>query len=217
MPAKKSVFLAMGQVLLREALLQVISCRVDLVVKGVAGTAGDALRLSSGINPDVTILDLCLPDGGILEFIRRLRDAAGSSPVLVLADRRDPLLAVKVLQAGAAGVLDGDRSLQELFAGIDSVLQGRIQVGAEVARYLLLGKEKSGVTGEAELDLLSPAELEVFRMIADGLRSGEIARRLNRSVSTIETHRLSIKRKLGCRSAGELSRLAGEWQHRSSW
>jgi len=217
MSQMKSVFLVMGHVLLRESLVQVIASRPGLVVEGVAGSAREALRMRGSIDPDLTILDLCLPDGGILDVIRRIRGAGGSSQVVVLADRRDPLLAVKVLEAGAAGFLDGNRSLQELFNGIEAVLQGRIQVGAEVAKYLLLGREKSGVKWDSGLDLLTPAELEVFRMIADGLRSGEIALKLNRSVSTIETHRISIKSKLGCRTASELSRLATEWQQRSAW
>ena len=116
------------------------------------------------------------------------------------------------LRAGALGYINKRHASSGIVEAIRRVRDGRIYLCEETAEQLLgsvvgRGKHFKGFGVEC----LSDRELEVFRLIGQGLTTSEVAGRLHRSVNTIESHREKIKDKLGLKNAGELNRTAVQW------
>ncbi len=121
------------------------------------------------------------------------------------------MLSVRV-RAGALGFINKRHASSQIVEAIRRVRQGRIFLCEETAEQLLgavVGRGKHLKTSGVEC--LSDRELEVFRLIGQGLTTSEVAGRLHRSVNTIESHRGKIKDKLGLKNAGELNRTAVQW------
>lgn len=131
---------------------------------------------------------------------------------LVLSMHDERLHAERALRAGARGYVMKQEATRKIVSALHRVRAGHIYLSESIATDLLArlaaGPPAAGDATPAEVQGLTDRELEVLRLIARGLKTGEIARVLNRSVHTIETHRAGIKRKLGLRTSGELARAA---------
>lgn len=184
---------------------------VDVV--GEADGVGDAVLLIGRTSPDVVLLDVHMPDGGGIEVIRRVAEAA---PVkvprfLALSVSDDPEDVVSVIRAGARGYVTKTISGPDLIDAIRRVDQGDAVFSPQLAGFVL--DAFAGATAEEEddeLDLLTPREQEVLRLIARGYMYKEIARRLGISIKTVEAHTSSTLRKLQLSSRHELTRWATE-------
>jgi DNA-binding NarL/FixJ family response regulator len=131
--------------------------------------------------------------------------------MLVVSGFQESLYAERALRAGAMGYVCKQHSNDTVLEAIRTVLRGELYVGAEVSRRLVAQALRNRDEAEEPIDRLTARELEVFRLIGEGLTSGAIANRLHLSTHTIDTHRENIKRKLGAKSAAELTRQAVEW------
>jgi two-component system response regulator NreC len=152
--------------------------------------------------PHVVVLDVRLPNGSTIDTIRRLREAAPETEVVVLTMEESPAFAQQTLDAGAAGFVLKDRADVELPIAIRQASRGEEYISPRLAAAL--GALRKGVDGDG----LSPREVEVLRLIALGHTSVEIAQRLNLSRRTVETHRARIHRKLGLETRAQLVRYA---------
>lgn len=188
---------------------------VDVV--GEADGVGDAVLLIGRTSPDVVLLDVHMPDGGGVEVIRRIAEAAagpeGITPprFLALSVSDDPEDVVSVIRAGARGYVTKTISGPDLIDAIERVHQGDAVFSPQLAGFVL--DAFAGATAEGpddELDLLTPREQEVLRLIARGYMYKEIARRLGISVKTVEAHTSSTLRKLQLSTRHELTRWATE-------
>ena len=188
---------------------------VDVV--GEADGVGDAVLLIGRTSPDVVLLDVHMPDGGGVEVIRRIADAAagpeGITPprFLALSVSDDPEDVVSVIRAGARGYVTKTISGPDLIDAIERVHQGDAVFSPQLAGFVL--DAFAGATAEGpddELDLLTPREQEVLRLIARGYMYKEIARRLGISIKTVEAHTSSTLRKLQLSSRHELTRWVNE-------
>jgi two-component system response regulator NreC len=173
---------------------------VDVV--GEAGDLRTAARHVHGHAPHVLVLDLQMPGGSSIGVIRRLREQVPITEIVVLTMEQSAAFAQRALDAGAVGFVLKDRADTELPAAVRRAAEGRKYVSPRVAAGLdALRRTISG-------DGLSPRETEVLRLIALGHTSAEIARRLELSRRTIETHRASVLRKLGLSTRAELVHVA---------
>ncbi|MCB0857669.1 MAG: response regulator transcription factor [Solirubrobacterales bacterium] len=188
---------------------------VDVV--GEADGVGDAVLLIGRTSPDVVLLDVHMPDGGGVEVIRRIAEAAagpeGITPprFLALSVSDDPEDVVSVIRAGARGYVTKTISGPDLIDAIERVHQGDAVFSPQLAGFVL--DAFAGATAEGpddELDLLTPREQEVLRLIARGYMYKEIARRLGISIKTVEAHTSSTLRKLQLSSRHELTRWVNE-------
>ncbi len=199
--------------------------RAELVegvdVAGEAATVAEAAGLIARTRPDVVLLDVHMPDGGGLEVIRRVAaDRSGDDPAsgprfLALSVSDDPQDVVAIIRAGARGYVTKTISGPDLIDAIDRVHHGDAVFSPQLAGFVLDaftggGADLAGPTTDPELDLLTPREQEVLRLIARGYMYKEIARRLEISVKTVETHASSVLRKLQLSTRHELSRWAAE-------
>ncbi|MEX0727570.1 MAG: response regulator transcription factor, partial [Planctomycetaceae bacterium] len=115
------------------------------------------------------------------------------------------------LRAGALGYLNKQESNEKLIDAVRTVLAGRRFISADLAQRLVDQALGSADETKMPIETLSDRELEIFRMIGEGLATGAIAEQLFISTHTIDSHREHIKRKLGLSNAAELSRAAVQW------
>ena len=168
-----------------------------------AADGQEALRVAEQSRPQVIILDLNLPGLGGLELLKRLSDV-GAGRILVLTMHAEPHLARRALRAGAHGYVSKNATPEELVTAVQRVAQGARYLEAEIAQALALDP-----TGEAlALDTLSPRELEILRLLAQGLSLEEIAAELGLSYKTIANNCALMKSKLGLSRTIDLLRLA---------
>ncbi|HMU28432.1 MAG TPA: response regulator transcription factor [Solirubrobacterales bacterium] len=185
-------------------------------VVGEADGVADAGLLLARTSPQVVLLDVHMPEGGGVEVIRRAAAKAAESGeppprFLALSVSDDPEDVVSVIRAGARGYVTKSISGPDLIDAIERVDQGDAVFSPQLAGFVL--DAFAGATAaeqDDELDLLTPREQEVLRLIARGYMYKEIARRLGISVKTVEAHTSSTLRKLQLSTRHELARWATE-------
>jgi|SRR5882724_11004028 len=212
------VFVVDDHPLVRSGVRRELEGRVDVV-----GTAGDVDGAATGIaaaRPDVVLVDVHMPGGGGAELIRRVLGSAAASgdpaaaPVprflaLSVSDAAEDV--ISVIRAGARGYLTKTVSGAELAEAIGRVAAGDAVFSPRLAGFVLDAFAGSlPLPSDPELDQLTAREREVLRLIARGYAYKEVARRLNLSVKTVETHVSSVLRKLQLSSRHELTRWATE-------
>lgn len=196
----------------RDALAAEISRHDDLTVCGEAADVADALRLLETVRPDVAIIDISLKTGNGIDLIKRMKDRDARVRMLVWSMYDESLYAQRALRAGALGYINKQHATDRIIEGIRQVLRGGIFVSEQVKEDLLNWMaRRRGDAQQSPVDSLSDRELQVFELIGRGLTTAETATRLRLSVSTIETHRLRIREKLGLANAAELAREAAQW------
>lgn len=200
------VLLADDHRVLREALRLSLLREPDLDVVAEAGTAHEALALARSTTPDVVVLDIGLPDLSGIEVAARLHRMEPAPRVVALSAHTDKRFVAEMLRAGAEAYVTKASAGSELVRAIRTVAAGGNYLCPEVADALVL--EVRGLAGEGGPPPLGRREREVLRLVAEGLRSSEIAERLHISPATVEAHRRNLMRKLDLHSVAELTRYA---------
>ncbi|MGW4400244.1 response regulator [Amycolatopsis nivea] len=203
MSAPLRVLVADDQVLVRTGLVTIIDAQPDLEVAGECGDGQAAVELARELNPDVVVMDVRMP---VLDGITATRLLAGSdvaAPVKVLVVTNFNLdeNVYQALRAGAAGFLLKDAPPDQLLHGIRTVASGAALLDPEVTRKLV-GRYATRIRPAAADpgDLpLAPRELEVLRLVAEGLSNSEIAAVLVLSQETVKTYVSRMLAKLGVR------------------
>lgn len=181
-------------------------------VVGEASTVAEAVALIGNLRPEVVLLDVHMPDGGGQEVIRQTITTWPETRFLALSVSDAPEDVVAIVRSGARGYVTKTISGPELIEAILRVSQGDAVFSPQLAGFVLdaFSGRTDPETADAELDLLTPREQEVMRLIARGYLYKEIARRLGISIKTVEAHASSVLRKLQLSTRHELSRWAAE-------
>ena len=181
-------------------------------VLGEASTVREAVALIRDKGPEVVLLDVHMPDGGGQEVIRQTLAENPETRFLALSVSDAPEDVVAIVRSGARGYVTKTISGGELIDAIERVRAGDAVFSPQLAGFVLdaFSGRTDPETTDAELDLLTPREQEVLRLIARGYLYKEIARRLGISVKTVEAHASSVLRKLQLSTRHELSRWAAE-------
>jgi DNA-binding NarL/FixJ family response regulator len=196
----------------REGLALRISTRSDFEVCGEAADMGEALKVLAATQPDVAVVDIQLKTGDGLELVKRIKDRDETVRILVWSVYPDKLYAERALKAGALGYINKEHSTGRIVEAILRVRDGKVYLCDEMADCLL--SHAVGGTRdlrESPIESLSDRELEVFRLIGQGLTACQLAERLHLSRHTIDTHRQRIKTKLNLANAAELTQAATRW------
>ncbi len=164
--------------MVREGLAMRISTQRDLQVCGEAATEQEALELVQATAPDLVIVDLSLKSGHGLEVIKQVKARYPSIKMLVLSGFQESLYAERVLRAGALGYLNKQESNEKALQAIRTVLAGQRFLSAEITQRLVNQALGSNDETKTPMERLTDRELEIFRMIGQGLTSGAIAKRL---------------------------------------
>lgn len=213
---RKEIFLIEDHPITREGFAQLLNDQPDFRVCGYAGSTPKALSAIDARPPDLVIVDILLAESSGLELIKQLRARHANLKVLVLSVHDEELYAERALRAGASGYIMKSAPSAEVMTAIRTVLAGGLFLSAAMHERLLHQHLQSPKSGRSsEVDCLSDRELEIFELLGRGESTRRISARLHLSISTIETHRAHIKKKLRVPNALELVRRAVGWVNRS--
>jgi DNA-binding NarL/FixJ family response regulator len=174
--------------LLREGIAAVLSGEEDIELAAQATSGQEAIQLFRVHRPDVTLMDLQMPEMNGIEAITAIRSEFPAARFIVLTTYQGDVQALRALRAGAAGYLLKNMLRKELLDTIRTVHAGKRRIPPEIAAELA-----DHVTDDA----LSDREVDVLRMVATGNANKVIASRLNVSEATVKGHMKSILSKLG--------------------
>jgi len=210
MPALKAqVMLVDDHAMLRHGMAMLINLEPDMEVFAEAGDGDEALAiLKAGHHADIVLMDVSLKTLSGFEVIKSMHILIPALPILVVSMHDEGVYAERALRAGARGYVMKQEPGEVLITAIHEVLKGNIYLSKPMHAKLL----NRVVTGNAEaeplISSLTPSEFEVLHLIGSGHSSQEIAKLLNRSIKTIETHRFNIRTKLNLKDGADLIRYA---------
>jgi DNA-binding NarL/FixJ family response regulator len=199
------VMLVDDHALVRSAIRQALTAD-DIEIVGEVGSAEAALEAAPRLRPDVVLLDIDLPGLNGIEAVRELAPRLPDARIVMLTvstERRDLLDAVRL---GAAGYLTKDLSGEALLRAVRGLRRGDLPMSRAHAALVVdnLARTARAVGAHEELTAqLSVRELEVLRLLSDGMTDREIAGALAISPRTVESHVSSVLRKLGVRNRAE--------------
>ncbi len=187
-----------------------LGSRVDVV--GEAGTVAEAVAVITETHPDVVLLDVHMPDGGGLAVLETVSKQQPDTRFLALSvsDAAEDVIAI--IRAGAAGYVTKTISADDLAAAITRVADGDVVFSPRLAGFVLdaFRDAPSVPSIDPEIDLLTPREREVLRLLARGYAYKEIASELFISIKTVETHASNVLRKLQLSNRHQLTRWAAD-------
>jgi two-component system invasion response regulator UvrY len=169
-----------------------------------AATGRDALLLLRKERPDLVLLDLNLPGIGGLELLRRMLLEDKTARIMVLSMHAEPLYAARAMKLGARGYLSKNTAADELLMAVRRVADGGRYIENAIAQQLALEQTSPGPS----LPDLTERELEIMRLLADGMSLTEIADALGIGYKTVANGCSLLKAKLGVARTSELVRLA---------
>ena len=208
---KRKILVVDDHPLTRHGMAQLLGQQPDLLVCGEAGNAEQALESVRTLQPDLVLVDVTLPGKPGLELIKDITTLYERVLVLVVSMHDESLYAERALRAGARGYLMKSTGGEELLKAIRQVLAGQVYVSSQFSARMLDSLSGAGKKTPGLLSALSDREFEVFQLVGEGLTTREIATRLHISGKTVETHRLSIREKLGFQTPPQLTKFAVRW------
>jgi len=202
MPSAIRLLLVDDHPLVRDGLRARLEAVPGFEVAGEAGNAAEAEARMAELAPELVLMDVGMKDVNGIELTTRLLAGNPGLRVLMLSMYDNPEYVQRAMQAGARGYVLKDSPASEIIAAIEAVASGGTFLSPAVTKRLF--------RNQAPRPLLSLREGEILSALARGLSSKQIAREMDVSVRTVETHRQSIKRKLGLEGQAELIKYAVE-------
>ena len=207
--ASTTVLIADDHRIVRDGLRTVLQGARDIEVVGEAENGRETVRLVQGLEPDVVIMDVAMPDLNGIEATRRIGDLGFGTKVLALSMHADCRYVKGMLGAGAVGYMLKDCAAEELATAIRTVICNRLYVSPGIAGvivrdyvHFLSGPWKSPTRA------LTDREREVLQLVAEGNAAREIGRRMNVSIETAKTYRRRLMEKLDLHSVAALTKYA---------
>jgi DNA-binding NarL/FixJ family response regulator len=208
--------------LVRAGLRSLIEKLSGVEVVGEASEGREALKLIETLTPDIVLMDLAMRGLGGIEATSRVAQVSPATRVIVVSVHTDPQSVLAAIDAGAAGYLSKDSSLAELDVAIRSVVRGGTFLSPAISRHVVddyrrrvangesipAEPQTPGATERAMLARLTPRQREILQLLAEGASSRKMARTLDLSIKTIETHRAQLMQRLAIHDVAGLVRFA---------
>jgi DNA-binding NarL/FixJ family response regulator len=208
-PLKTRILLADDHEVVREGLRLVLDSAPDLEVVAQAGDGAEAVALALSTEVDLAVLDVTMPRMTGLQAARELAKQKPDMKVLILSMHDNEQYFFEALKAGASGYVLKSAANRDLIEAVRATMRGEPFLYPAAVRALVRDYLERASRGEATPeDPLSPRELEVVKLIAEGLTSEEIGEQLFISKKTVDRHRENVLEKLGMRNRVELTRYA---------
>ena len=202
--------------MLRHGLSHYLNSQPDIFVCGEADNIRDARNEIAKCKPHLLLTALRLGTGDSLEFVKAMKAEHAGMLILVYSAFEEAIFAERSMRAGADGYVMKNAPREELLAAIHELLKGEMYVSRDVAmrafkKSLESRAEPHTARSTIGIERLSDREMHIFFLLGSGLANREIARSLNLSVKTIESHRENIKHKLDMRSSRDLIACARQY------
>jgi DNA-binding NarL/FixJ family response regulator len=191
-----TVLLADDHALVRRGFRRLLEDDEGITVVGEASDGEEAVRLAASLKPRVIVMDCAMPGTSGLAATRRILEQDRGIAILMLGMHSEGTLVRQALEAGASGYILKDALDLDLAAAVKRVAAGELVLDPKLT-------PPTALKGEREHGL-SPRELEVLRLICEGLSNRDIAGRLGLSINTVAVHRSNIMRALGVHKTAEL-------------
>ncbi|MDR6961809.1 DNA-binding NarL/FixJ family response regulator [Pseudomonas brassicacearum] len=186
--------------LVRDGIRALLSVMPQLNVVGEAENGAQAIEMVGRCQPDLLLVDISLKDMNGLELTRQLGKQYPSLKILILSMYDNYEYVSESVRSGASGYVLKNAPSREIIAAIEAIISGGTFYSAEIAQRL--------ATDQNSDNELTPRESQVLYKMVQGLNNKEMARELDISVRTVETHRLSIRRKLNIDKPAALVKYA---------
>jgi len=197
--------------IMREGVRTVVERAEEFRVVGEAESGTEAVQICKQTNPDIVIMDIGLPGMNGLEAITEIARYCPNSKVIVLSMYDDENSVVSAIRSGARAFVVKQASAGDLVEALRTVAKGGSYLSSQVANRLLTRIQRGDLESKSRttpLELLSPRELQVLRLVAEGKTSKEIAVLLNLGVQTVRTYRKTMMKKLGVSNVAGLTQVA---------
>ena len=213
LPTRAKVLIVDDHPAVREALAFRISRLPDLEVCGEATDQSEAMQLVAEKDPDIAVIDISLKKGSGIDLIKRIKANSQKVRMLVWSMHGENLYAERALRAGAMGYITKEQAMGQMIQAIRQVMGGKVYLSPLMTEKLLhrtVGGRESALRCSS-VETLSDRELEVFRLIGQGIKTSDIAAQLHLSYGSIWTYRDRIREKLDLRDGTELVHYATQW------
>ena len=198
------ILIADDHPVVRKGLRSLLEEEPGFLVVGEAEDGTQALEFLDQLKPDVMIVDMMMPGHNGLEVIRQAKKFYPVMPVIVLSMNSTDAYVVEALKRGASGYVLKETGPSELVECVKTVLAGQRFLSAQLPEQLLVVDLSQYRSETDPYDTLTNREREILQLSAEGLTSGEIAKRLSISRRTVELHRSNFMEKLGLRHQTDL-------------
>ena len=207
---KITVLLADDHTVVRQGLRALLEAEEDMTVVGEAENGRQAVQMAKRLQPEVVVMDIAMPQLNGLEATRQLTKESPKSRVLILSSYSDDEYVQQLTDAGASGYLVKQTAATDLVAAIREARKGNAFFSPTISKRLLDHYRSSlnRPPDQAKPTRLTPREMEVLQLIAEGYANKQIAGELFISIKTVEKHRQQLMHKLDIHDVASLTRYA---------
>jgi len=207
---KKRIVIAEDYTIVREGLKSLIESLPGFEVVGEAEDGKKAIKCAETLAPDLILMDLSMPKTGGISAIKEIKRRCAGIKILALTVHKTEGHVRMALEAGADGYILKDATYQELEMAINNIISGKPYLSPDISGGIINGYLLGLKSGQPSrlMGALTPREVEILKLIAEGFKSREIADYLNISANTVDKHRANIMKKLDLHSASALTAIA---------
>ena len=203
------IILADDHKITRDGLRALLENQKNMTVIGEAENGRKAVRLALELQPDVIVMDINMPELNGIEATRQIKAELPEAKIIALSMYSDKRYVVGMLKAGVSGYLLKNCAFDELVSAISAVVNNQNYMSPKIADTVM--KDYANILESSDTSpaaQLTTREREVLQLIAEGLKTKDIATRIHVSIKTVETHRQQMMRKLNAKSVAELTKIA---------
>jgi DNA-binding NarL/FixJ family response regulator len=207
---KISVLLADDHTLVRQGLKALLTAEGDMQVVAEAEDGREAVALAKKMSPQVVVMDIAMPSMNGRDATRQIVKSCPETRVVVLSSYSDDACVKELLEAGATGFLMKQTASSELSNAIRLARRGSRVLSPDIVRRMKVQGNGAFMDGglSGKIAELTEREIEVLKIIAEGLSNKEIAIQLGISIKTVEKHRQQVMNKLNIHEVAGLTRYA---------
>jgi two-component system, NarL family, response regulator DevR len=210
------VFLLDDHEVVRAGLRTLLDAESDMEVVGEAGTAAEALARIPAVRPDVAVLDVRLPDGSGVEVCREIRSRHPEIACVMLTSYADDEALFAAIMAGAAGYVLKQVGGSDLVTKLQRVGSGQSLLDPALTQRVL-ERVQQGPKRDERLERLTPQELRILDLIAEGRTNRQIGEEMYLAEKTVKNYVSNLLAKLGMERRTQAATFAARLDERSAW
>jgi len=207
---KKRILLVDDHQLIIDGLRGFIASTTGYVVVGEANTGTEAIKLSDVLQPHVILMDIEMPEMSGIQASLEIKKKHPECKIIIVSMHNEKQLIKKLIDQGADGYLLKNSQQKEVLEAIETVLNGKVYFSQDVT-LSLLDKSNSSLSSNSDvvsIAQLTEREIEILKLIAQGMTNKEVGDNLNISHRTVDTHRTNLMKKLDITNVAGLIRFA---------